>query len=237
MDISIIIPALNEQRKIGLDIMSVSTFLVDANLAGEIIIVDDGSTDDTSQVAIQSDIPDPVSLKIIRYEQHRGKGYAVSMGIGDSRGDYVMFMDSGGNVPPSYITRGMDMIKAGKCEIAMGSRKLPESKIHKHLSWYRRISSFLFRKLVRLYLNIPSHLTDTQCGFKIYKGDIGRELYRQCQSEGFIFDLEIILRAQKAEYRMLEFPLDWTCDRDTRLSMISTPKLIRELIKIKRITA
>jgi dolichyl-phosphate beta-glucosyltransferase len=237
MDISIIIPALNEQNKIGRDIMSVSHFLVEAKLAGEIIIVDDGSTDDTSQRAIQYDVPDPVSFKIIRYERHRGKGYAVRMGIGDSRGDYVMFMDSGGNVPPSYISRGLDMIKAGKCEIAMGSRRLPQSKIHKHLTWYRRISSFLFRNVVRIYLNIPRHLTDTQCGFKIYKGDIGRELYQQCKSEGFIFDLEIILRAQKAEYRMLEFPLDWTCDRDSRLSMITTPKLLRELIRIKKITA
>ncbi len=237
MDISIIIPALNEQNKIGRDIMSVSNFLVEANLAGEIIIVDDGSTDDTSQRAIQYDVPDPVSFKIIRYEKHRGKGYAVRMGIGDSRGDYVMFLDSGGNVPPSYISRGMDMIKAGKCEIAMGSRKLPDSKIHKHLSLHRRISSFLFRKWVKLYLNIPRHLTDTQCGFKIYKGDIGRKLYQHCQSEGFLFDLEIILRAQKAKYRMLEFPLDWTCDRDSRLSIITTPKLIRDLIRIKKITA
>ena len=121
------------------------------------------------------------------------------MGIGDSRGDYVMFMDSGGNVPPSYIARGLNMIKTGKCEIAMGSRKLRDSKIHKHLSWYRRISSFLFRKLVKLYLNMPSHLTDTQCGFKMYKGEVARELYRQCVSEGFTFDLEISGYLSKVE--------------------------------------
>ncbi|MEJ2441466.1 MAG: S1 RNA-binding domain-containing protein, partial [Patescibacteria group bacterium] len=86
----------------------------------EVIIVDDGSKDDTSRVAIQCNVPDPISLKIIRYEYHRGKGHAVRMGIADSKGDFVMFMDSGNNVPLYYITTGLNLIKSGKCHIAMG---------------------------------------------------------------------------------------------------------------------
>ena len=207
MDLSIIIPALNEEKKISHDILSAGNFLIQSGIKGEIIVVDDGSTDNTSRVAIQTDIPDAVSLKIIRYEYHRGKGYAVKMGMIDSKGDFVMFMDSGGNVPLSYILTGMNMIKDDRCHIAMGSRRLTGSKIRKELIWYRRLSSFIFRIAVRRYLNIPYYLTDTQCGFKIYNGEIARDLYNECLTEGFTFDLEIILRAQKAGYIMQEFPI------------------------------
>jgi dolichyl-phosphate beta-glucosyltransferase len=235
MDISIIIPVLNEEKKIANDILATSAFLVDAELSGEIIIVDDGSTDASSRVAIQCDVPESVSLKIIRYEYHRGKGHAVRMGITDSRGDYVMFMDSGGNVPLYYISSGLELITNGHCHIAMGSRKLPQSNIRKNLVWYRRITSKIFALLVRYYFDLPENLTDTQCGFKLYNGEIARELYGDSLSDGFTFDLEIILRAKSAGYKMLEFPIEWSCDRDSRLSLFSTGKIFRELKRIKKL--
>ncbi len=235
MDLSIIIPALNEEKKIANDILAASTFLMDANMSGEIIIVDDGSKDDTSRVAINCHVPEPVSVKIIRYEYHRGKGHAVRMGIADSKGDFVMFMDSGNNVPLYYITTGLDLIKSGKCHIAMGSRKLPASKIRKHLVWYRRITSMIFGKFIRFYFNIPRHLTDTQCGFKIYNGEIARELYLDSLADGFAFDLEIILRAKSVGYKLMEFPIEWSCDRDSRLSIFSSGKIFGELKRIKKL--
>jgi len=235
MDLSIIIPALNEEKKIANDILAISNYFVDAGMSGEIIIVDDGSKDDTSRVAIQCNVPDSVSLKIVRYEYHQGKGHAVRVGIDDSKGDFVMFMDSGNNVPLYYITTGLNLIKSGKCHIAMGSRKLPESKIRKNLVWYRRITSMIFRKIVRMYFNIPKNLTDTQCGFKIYNGEIARELYQDSLSEGFAFDLEIILRAKSAGYKMVEFPIEWSCDRDSRLSVFSSGKIFGELRRIKKL--
>jgi dolichyl-phosphate beta-glucosyltransferase len=117
----------------------------------------------------------------------------------------------------------------------MGSRRLAGSIIHKDLIWYRRISSTLFRKIAKIYLKIPPALTDTQCGFKMYKGTVARKLYGQCISEGFMFDVEIILRAEKLAYRMKEFPIEWTCDRDSRLSFANTPAILRELKLIKHI--
>jgi hypothetical protein len=84
-------------------------------------------------------------------------------------------------------------------------------------------------------MKIPSEFTDTQCGFKIYKGDVARKLYSQCVTDGFMFDVEIIMRAQKQGYRIKEFPVEWTCDRDSRLSpRRSLWKVISELISIKR---
>jgi dolichyl-phosphate beta-glucosyltransferase len=85
-------------------------------------------------------------------------------------------------------------------------------------------------------MKIPAEFTDTQCGFKIYKGDVARQLYGECATDGFAFEIEIIMRAQKKGYRIKEFPIDWTCDRDSRLSPTrSFWRILLELITIKQI--
>jgi len=235
MDLSIVIPALNESTKIARDVEMAAEFLEGNNLQGEIIIVDDGSTDNTAQVAESVKIPPGMRLSVIRYQQHRGKGYAVRKGIEETSGEYVMFTDSGCCVPYGNALKGLEMLKDGTCDIAHGSRKLIESDIRRDQPWRRRISSRLFRWLVNKLLQIPPGITDTQCGFKIYKGKIARQLYSQCISDGFMFDVEIIMRAQKQGYKIREFPIEWVCDLDSRLRLSRTPwPVIWELRAIKR---
>jgi len=235
MDISIVIPALNESKKIARDVEMAAMFLDSNNFKGEIIVVDDGSTDGTCEVAKSIKAPPGITLKVIRNKHHRGKGYAVRAGMKETSGEYVMFADSGYCVPYGNALLGLEMLKDGSCEIAHGSRKLIESDIQQKQPWRRRISSKLFKLLIKKLLQIPVDLTDTQCGFKIYKGDVARELYSQCISDGFMFDIEIILRAQKKGYRIKEFPIEWTCDIDSRLKLSRTPwPVISELRAIKR---
>jgi dolichyl-phosphate beta-glucosyltransferase len=235
MDISIVIPALNESTKIAFDVEMAAAFMEGNNFQGEIIVVDDGSTDGTSKVAKGVKVPQSITLKVIRNEQHCGKGYAVRAGIKETSGEYVMFADSGYCVPYGNALRGLEMLKGGTCDIAHGSRKLIESNIQRNQPWRRRISSAVFKWLIKKFMQIPAGLTDTQCGFKIYKGNVARELYSQCISDGFMFDIEIILRAQKQGYRIKEFPIEWTCDIDSRLKLSRTPWLVfSELRTIKR---
>ena len=145
-----------------------------------------------------------------------------------------MFADSGLCVPYSYVTSGLRLIKSKNCEIAHGSRKLAESKILKPQVWRRRVTAKLFRRLMIFWQKIPSELTDTQCGFKIYRGEIARKLYSECKTAGFMFDIEIILRALKRGYRIKEFPIEWTADLDSRLSVNKSAKqVLTELFKIK----
>lgn len=238
MDISIVIPVFNESKKIGADIKAASAFLKDNHLAGEIIVVDDGSDDGTSKATKSVAVSPMVELEVIRYDDQRGKGYAVRTGIGKTSGEYVMFADSGCCVPYGYVPDGLKLLKSGACDIAHGSRKLPDSKIQEAQGWYRRICAGLFRWVIHRSMKISSELSDTQCGFKIYRGDVARDLYGQCVTDGFMFDLEIIMRAEKQGYRIKEFPIDWTCDRDSRLSPAkSLWRVLRELITIKRIPA
>ena len=234
MDLSIVIPAYEESRKIAGDVEAAAAFLHDNNLTGEIIVVDDGSKDNTAEAA-NVNVPNDIELKIIRYGQHSGKGYAVRRGITQSTGRYVMFADSGNCVPYQDTLRGLELIKSGICDIAHGSRKMRDCHIEKAQNIYRRICSRIFHRFVIKIMKIPAELTDTQCGFKIYQGDIARELYSESITDGFTFDIEIILRALQKGYRIREFPLDWTCDPDTRLSPTrSARRVLAELWGIRK---
>jgi len=235
MDLSIVIPAYEESRKIAKDVELAATFLSNHGFSGEVIVVDDASKDNTSEVAKGVKVPAGIDLRVIRYDEHRGKGCAVRTGMLESKGRYVMFADSGSCVPYADVVRGLELLRNGACDIAHGSRKTPGCHIDRPQSLYRRICSKMFHWFAVHYMGVPAELTDTQCGFKMYRGDVARHLYRDSVVDGFSFDVEIIMRAQKEVYRIKEFPLDWTCDRDSRLSPTrSSWRVLRELLNIKR---
>lgn len=234
-DLSIVIPAYNEAHKIARDVESASRFLVERNLRGEVIVSDDGSKDGTADTARACAVPAPVVLKVMDQDRNRGKGAAVRAGVLASSGQYVMFADSGVCIPYDEAMRGLELLRSGQCEIAHASRKRADSVIVNPQPLHRRMFSRAFRLAVDVYLGLPYRLTDTQCGFKMYRGDVGRSLYGACETEGFLFDLEIILRAGKAEVRIAEFPVTWSCDPDSRLRAgRTTVRTIRELKDIKR---
>ncbi len=235
MELSIVIPAHKEGKKIASDVHEALRFLHDSHLAGELIIVDDGSEDDTAAVVRNAAKDASVPVRVIRHEQNRGKGAAVRTGILASQGKYVMFADAGLCVPYETACIGLDMIIDGECDIAHGSRKIPGCLIQKKHPPVRRICSRLFRWAVRTLLKVPPSLTDTQCGFKVYRGSVARLLYEMCKTDGFVFDIEIILLARHYGYHIMEFPIPWTCDCDSRISIRKTSvEVLREIMNIRR---
>ncbi len=235
MDLSIVIPAFEESRKIARDIEAAAVFLQTNRLMGEVIVVDDGSRDATAEAARAVHPPAPVKLDVIRYEEHHGKGFAVRTGMSASSGQYAMFADCGLCIPYGDALKGLALLRAGACDIAHGSRRHSASDILRAQPWHRRMLSRTFKSTVRMLLGVPRELADTQCGFKMYRGEVARELYRQCTTDGFMFDIEIILRAVKKGYRIGEFPVEWTCDPDSRLSVSRTPwPVLFELFALRR---
>jgi len=237
MDLSIIIPAYEEQDKIARDVRESAEFLVSHRIRGHIIVVDDGSRDGTAEVA-RSALPQPpdgVFVEVIRHAQNRGKGFAVRTGVQRATGDFVMFADSGSCVPYEETLRGLELIKSGQCEIAHGSRKMVGCRIEHGQPFHRRVCGNFFRWFVKWLMGIPMELTDTQCGFKIYRGDVARRLYSRAVTDGSVFDIEVIMRAREAGYRIREFPLRWVCDPDSRHSIITSLwRFPRELWTIRR---
>ncbi len=235
MDLSIVIPAHNEGMKIERDVTAAAAFLAGEGLAGEILVVDDGSDDDTAEAASAADVPPGVTRRVLRYVPQRGKGHAVRTGMAETRGRIAMFADSGLCVPLDNAIRGIELIESGECDLAHGSRWLTASRIDVPQPLSRRVLSRSFRAFTSLALGLPRDLTDTQCGFKLYRGDVGRALYATCETEGFAFDVEIILRAVRRRYRIREFPVEWCCDLDSRLHPgRSAPNVLRELLAIQR---
>lgn len=252
IDLSIIIPVFNESQKIAADIRAAVYFCASQELTAEIIIADDGSTDATASAAEvcrpkiaglfaaaaagkgRPALAAP-ELRILPLSPHRGKGFAVRSGMVNSRGRYILFIDSGGCIPWDQICRGLGQVMRGECDIAHASRRLPDSIVVRPQSWPRRLAAWFFRHVFTRLLGLPRDLSDTQAGLKIYRGEPGRSLYRACRTDGFLFDAEIILRACRSGCRICEFPVTWKADPDSRLRLRGLPRdLLREALAIKK---
>ncbi|MBT58919.1 MAG: glycosyltransferase [Candidatus Marinimicrobia bacterium] len=233
MNLSIIIPVFNEAEKIRDDILMISKFLNENKLTGEIIISDDGSTDDTIIMATETPVSELVQLSVISDGKHVGKGHAVRKGILQSKGNIVLFMDSGKTVKLDAITKGLEMIQHGDCQIVLGSRHLPESIINIPLTFHRRVVSVLFRLFIKLVFPSMWGFTDTQCGFKISNGNLARKIYGESVIDGFLFDIEFLKKAKKNAVTIYELPIHWTCDRDSRLSLLPTLwEVLRDALRL-----
>ena len=140
-----------------------------------------------------------------------GKPSTLLYGVKKARGEYILFTDMDQSTPIKHIEDFFIKFEEG-CDIVIGSRTG-----RKGAPLFRKIMAFGFVVLRAVILQLA--FKDTQCGFKVYQGDIGRRLYSQSISDGFMFDVEIISRALKQGYRIKEFPVDWTCDKDSTLSL------------------
>ena len=232
LDLSIVIPAFNEGAKIASDIDAAAAFLREQALRGEIIVVDDGSADDTfaQACALRERVP---ALVVLRYDLNRGKGHALKYGILRARGRRVLFADAGLCVPYEIASIGLKMIDLGMCDIAHGSRAMRGS-VRRAQPAYRRIGSALYSLLIHTAMGIPLYLSDTNCGFKIYRREIARDLFGRSFTDGFMFDIEIVLRALGANLTILEFPVLWSNDPDTRFDpRTGSLRLLRDLFVIR----
>jgi dolichyl-phosphate beta-glucosyltransferase len=232
MDVSIVIPAFKEAHKIEPDIAAADAFLRTRANGGEIILVDDGSPDGTADAALALQTRYP-ALQVVRYAPNRGKGYAIAQGVARAKGDVVMFADAGLCVPYDIAALGLTMLQLDMCDIAHGSRRMRGS-ILRAQPLYRRAGSRAYKFVVHAFMGIPGYISDTQCGFKLYRRDVAQKLFSQLLTDGFMFDVEIIMRALRERYRILEFPVLWSNDADTRYDPVKgTIRNFGELARIR----
>jgi dolichyl-phosphate beta-glucosyltransferase len=234
MELSIVIPVYNEWGKIAKDVAAASDYFRSRGLEGEILVVDDGSSDGSFREVDRAGKESGAAVRLLR-TPHRGKGHAVRTGILAAWGRVIGFVDSGLCVPYDDLTAGVEWIRNGECDIAHASRRLASSVILRPQPAGRRIPSWMFRKIARAAFGLPRHLTDTQVGCKLYRREAAHKLYAECRSDGFLFDVEVIALAEAAGYRIREFPVHWTSDPDSRLSPVRAPwGMLREWRDLKK---
>jgi dolichyl-phosphate beta-glucosyltransferase len=231
--LSIIIPAYNERAKIVRDLDAAYDFLMAQSIDGEILVVADGSTDDTAAVASECIARIPV-LRVLPVTSQRGKGAAIKRGVEAANGSIIMFADAGLCVPFEDALLGLALLETPTCDLAHGSRSDPGTVLVRVQPLWRRLGSRAFRTLIYAIMGIPRTIGDTQCGFKLYRAAVARDLYADLFTAGYMFDVEIILRAVRRGYRIAGFPVRWSNDADSRYHPIKgTIQILRQLANIR----
>ncbi|MFN4227553.1 MAG: dolichyl-phosphate beta-glucosyltransferase [Candidatus Ratteibacteria bacterium] len=205
MEISIIVPAYNEEKRILKTIEKIYKYFAEKNLDFEIIVVDDGSKDKTIEV-VEELSKDKKEVKILKHPKNMGKGAAVRTGVLNSSGDLILFTDADLSTPIEEFEKLKKKIEEGY-DIAIGSRGLKDSKIVIPQPFYRRIIGKIFPLLVRLL--VIKDFKDTQCGFKLFKKEAGKKIFSQLKTNGFAFDVEVLARAKKEGYKIAEVGVVW----------------------------
>jgi len=206
--LSIVVPAFNEAARIGPSLRKIVDYIGQQHAKIELIVVDDGSTDDTAEVAQETTSDSGAAItRVIRYEANRGKGYAVRRGLLEAKANIALFSDADLSTPITETPKLVDAIRNGECDLAFGSRALDRNLIGVHQPWRREQGGRVFNLIVRVATGLP--FWDTQCGFKGFRMNVCRPLIEAAQIDRFGFDVELIYLAHLAQLRLCEIPVRW----------------------------
>lgn len=227
---SIVIPAYNEQARIGATLDRVMAYLADRHWTAEVVVVNDGSTDNTAAI-VQFAARRYPNLRLIENRENRGKGYSVRNGILQSRAPIVMFTDADLSAPIEEAERLFAAIREG-ADIAIGSRWLDRSRQTLRQPIYRRFFGRCFNWATRLVMNLP--LADTQCGFKAFRREVAATVFQRQRIERWSFDPEILYIALRLGYKVREVPVSWGHDKRSRISYLRDGlKMLQDLLAIR----
>jgi len=218
--LSIVIPAYNEAVRLGKTLRTVVDYLRENWAESELILVDDGSADDTAVLARKTfEDSGSVRTSVISYKSNLGKGRAVRLGLLAARGAVVLFSDADLSTPITEAPKLVDPILKGECDVTFGSRALDRSLIGVHQSWRREQGGRVFNMAVRLATGLP--FWDTQCGFKAFNMTVCRPLVEAATVDRFGFDVELLYVSYLAGLRLREIPVRWDHYEGSKISLAS----------------
>ncbi len=206
MKLSIVVPAYNEAQRILPSLEHVFTHLDARHEAYEVLVIDDGSTDDTAAV-VRRRFGDRPQLRLLSYGGNHGKGYAVRFGGRQATGDVVLFSDADFSTPIEEVDKMLPLLLEHGYDMVIGSRAVKGAEIRERQPFYREAAGKLFNLLVRVLVAPEFH--DTQCGFKCYRRDPMSPVLERQQIDGFAFDVEMIALARAAGLKIAEVPVVW----------------------------
>jgi dolichyl-phosphate beta-glucosyltransferase len=227
--LSIIIPAYNEEKRLPSTLEQVFHFLGKQSFRSDVIVVENGSTDKTFDIA-QKFADQHENLRVIHNEE-RGKGGAVQRGVLEARGEYVFICDADLSMPIGEISKFLPPALTD-FDIAIGSREAPGA-VRYNEPYYRHLTGRVFNMLIR-FMVLPD-LQDTQCGFKCLRARVARDIFPFQTLTGWAFDVELLYIARQHGYRILEIPIDWYFNADSKVRVLRDSwRMFIDLLVIRR---
>jgi dolichyl-phosphate beta-glucosyltransferase len=230
MKLSVVVPAYNEAHRILPSLDRILEYLDQHHPDHEVLVVNDGSTDDTVPV-IERRFGTRPDLRLLSYGSNRGKGYAVRYGALEARGDVVLFSDADLSTPIAELDKMLPLLGQGY-DMVIGSRAHAQAEIREHQPFYREGAGKLFNLLVRLIVGLT--FRDTQCGFKLFRRDVMLPVLRRLAIDRFAFDVELIALAQAAGLRVAEAPVVWINSPASTVGLWSGVQAYLDLLRIRR---
>jgi dolichyl-phosphate beta-glucosyltransferase len=215
--LSLILPAYNEVRRIRQTIEQTRAYLVQRRIAHEIIVAADGD-DGTREAVAEMARHDP-RLSVLGSEKRGGKGRGIRLGVQCASGQIIGFADADFKTPIEELDKLLPWFGEGY-DIVIGSRAVAESRIENPQPLYRQLGSRAFALCMHMALGLW-HIHDTQCGFKFFRAQVARDLFRRQRIDGYMFDVEVLHLAEQSGYHIKEVGVRWRDDGDSRLQLVS----------------
>ena len=233
-EISIVIPAFEEEGRVGESIEKILSHLQSNSISAELIVVDDGSRDRTAEASREAfSKAGDIETKVIRYDENRGKGFAVKTGLLAAKADIAIFSDADLSTPIEEMRKLVDPIRNGEYDLTFGSRALDRTLIGTHQPWRREQGGKVFNLVVRTLTGMP--FWDTQCGFKAFNISKFRPLLDLMKIDRFGFDVEFLYVAKLHGLRLKEIPVRWNNDERSKVSVVrDSMRMFKEVTEIRR---
>ncbi|MBC7288762.1 MAG: glycosyltransferase family 2 protein [Armatimonadetes bacterium] len=231
-ELTIVVPAYNEAALIESTVEAIAEFIRNRSLSAEVLVVDDGSTDGTGNLARQAMERLGLNGRVIRQEPNAGKGVAVRRGMLEASGRLILMTDADLSTPLEEYDKLAQAIADG-ADVAIASRAVRGARLEPPQPWWRQTLGQLYA-LVRRIIVLP-HLMDTQCGFKLWKREPAREAFSRQTITRWAFDAEVLYIADRLGYRIAEVPVVWRNRRESKVRVVrDAPSVLRDLLAIRR---
>jgi dolichyl-phosphate beta-glucosyltransferase len=230
--LSLIIPAYNESQRLGPTLEKVLAYLAECPFSAEIVVVDDGSTDDTGDLARQL-LRGRTDFQVLRNEPNAGKAVAVKRGLLAGRGQVLLFSDADLSTPIEEAGKLLAELDGG-ADVAIASRQLPGAKLAVHQPWYRELAGRAFGWLNQTVL-LPG-IPDSQCGFKAFRREAAHALLQHQRLTGWAFDAELLYLARRLGLRIAQVPVTWINDPASKVNMLRDGlRMALDLFRIRQL--
>jgi len=226
----VVIPAYNEAQRLPAYLSEVVAYFDGRGEPYEAIVVDDGSADETAARVLEAQSIHP-AVTLHRLAENRGKGFAVRAGMRAARGDLRLMADADGATPIAEVKRLEAVIQAG-ADLAVGSRALPDPSVRREVQIHRKVSGEIFNFFARC-MGV-GNVTDTQCGFKLFRGAVAEALFGELETTGFGFDVELLMLARRRRYRVIEVAINWADQPGSKVEVLRDgPRMLAQIVRAR----